>query len=51
MHPSSLLVAVSELFEPLWERAVPFNQPASADQDATLTDRDRDLLGLLAAES
>ncbi|MBO0870476.1 MAG: helix-turn-helix transcriptional regulator, partial [Micromonosporaceae bacterium] len=49
VHPSSLLAALCELFEALWERAVPLNQSTSADGHATLTDRDRDLLGLLAA--
>jgi DNA-binding CsgD family transcriptional regulator len=50
VHPSSLLDALSELFEAMWDRAVPLNQrPAPDDEDQLLTDRDKDLLGLLAA--
>jgi DNA-binding CsgD family transcriptional regulator len=50
VHPSSLVDALSELFEARWEKAVPLNQrPAPDDQEQILTDRDRDLLGLLAA--
>jgi DNA-binding CsgD family transcriptional regulator len=53
VHPSSLLDALSELFEAAWDRAVPLNHPASldADQAGQLTERDRELLGLLAAGS
>lgn len=51
VHPSSLLDALCELFEATWDRAVPLNQPATPDGDepGMLTDRDRELLGLLAA--
>jgi len=50
VHPSSLLDALSELFEAMWDKAVPLNQrPAPDDEDRILTDRDKDLLGLLAA--
>ena len=50
VHPSSLLDALSELFEAMWDKAVPLNQrPASDDEEQLLTDRDKDLLGLLAA--
>ena len=50
VHPSSLLDALSELFEAMWEKAVPLNQgPALDDEEQILTDRDKDLLGLLAA--
>jgi DNA-binding CsgD family transcriptional regulator/DNA-binding Lrp family transcriptional regulator len=50
VHPSSLLDALSELFEAMWDKAVPLNRRPAPDQDGPiLTDRDRDLLGLLAA--
>ena len=50
VHPSSLLDALSELFEAVWDKAVPLNQgPARHDDEQILTDRDMDLLGLLAA--
>lgn len=50
VHPSSLLNALSELFEAIWEKAVPLNQAATpADEETELTDRDRELLGLLAS--
>jgi DNA-binding CsgD family transcriptional regulator/DNA-binding Lrp family transcriptional regulator len=50
VHPSSLLDALSELFEAMWDKAVPLNRRPAPDQDGQiLTDRDRDLLGLLAA--
>jgi DNA-binding CsgD family transcriptional regulator len=50
VHPSSLLDALSELFEAMWDKAVPLNQrPAADDADQILTARDKDLLGLLAA--
>jgi DNA-binding CsgD family transcriptional regulator/DNA-binding MarR family transcriptional regulator len=53
VHPSSLLDALSELFEATWDRAVPLNHPASpgSDRAGQLTERDRDLVGLLAAGS
>lgn len=51
VHPSSLLDAFSELFEVLWERAVPLNRPTGDDSAAAgqLSDEDTDLIGLLAA--
>ena len=49
IHPSSLLAALSELFEAIWQQAVPLNQAhAVSTGEPTLTDHDRDLLGLLA---
>lgn len=52
VHPSSLLDALSELFEATWDHGVPLNHPTAVDDDeAGLTERDRDLLGLLAAGS
>jgi DNA-binding CsgD family transcriptional regulator len=50
VHPSSLLDALSELFEAMWDKAVPLNQrPAPDDEEQILTDVDKELLGLLAA--
>jgi DNA-binding CsgD family transcriptional regulator len=50
VHPSSLLDALSELFEALWDKAVPLNRkPAAGHNGQILTDDERDLLGLLAA--
>lgn len=50
VHPSSLLDALSELFEAMWEKAVPFNhRPGHGHEEQILTDRDVDLLGMLAA--
>ena len=50
VHPSSLLDALSELFEARWEKGVPlYQKPAPDHEEQVLTDRDRDLLGLLAA--
>ena len=50
VHPSSLLDALSELFEAVWDKAVPLNSGrARHDEEQVLTDRDMDLLGLLAA--
>ena len=50
VHPSSMLDALSELFEARWEKAVPLNQrPVPDHEEQILTDADRDLLGLLAA--
>lgn len=57
VHPSSLLQAVIGLFEALWERAVAINRsvggahdgrPSTEEQPDRLTDRDIELLGLLA---
>jgi DNA-binding MarR family transcriptional regulator len=47
VHPSSLLDAFSELFEAVWERAVPLNRLRT--DDAARPPIDPDLLGLLAA--
>lgn len=47
VHPSSMLDAFSELFEALWDRAVPLNRSA-ADGDA-LPPEDAELIGLLAS--
>ncbi|MEE6257500.1 helix-turn-helix domain-containing protein [Plantactinospora sonchi] len=47
VHPSSLLDAVSELFEALWERAVAVNR-AGEDPPDRLSGRDAELVGLLA---
>jgi len=47
VHPSSMLDAFSELFEAVWERAVPLNRIRSADTDEPPVHTD--LLGLLAA--
>ena len=50
IHPSSMLDALSELFETRWDKAVPLNQRAApAHEEHVLTEADRDLLGLLAA--
>jgi DNA-binding CsgD family transcriptional regulator len=50
VHPSSLLDALSELFEALWAKAVPLNRRRTSDHNGQiLTDRDMELLGLLAA--
>lgn len=50
VHPSSLLDALSELFEALWAKAVPLNRRQAPERDdQILTDRDMGLLGLLAA--
>lgn len=50
LHPSALLEALAQLFESQWEKAVPFAPRPAANRDQqVLTDRDRDLLGLLAA--
>jgi DNA-binding CsgD family transcriptional regulator/DNA-binding transcriptional ArsR family regulator len=50
VHPSSLLAALSELFEAIWEKAVPLNRGlASGVNGQVLTKSERDILGLLAA--
>ncbi len=50
VHPSSLLDALSELFEVIWAKAIPLNQkPEQEASDGMLTEQDRDLLALLAA--
>lgn len=50
VHPSSLLDAVSELFEAIWDRAVPLNRPGDEHSpNGSLPPEDADLIGLLAA--
>ena len=50
VHPSSLLDALSELFEALWAKAVPLNRKHVPERGGgILTERDMELLGLLAA--
>lgn len=50
VHPSSLLDALSELFEALWNHAIPLNQAPRAGEDgSSITERDAELIGLLAA--
>jgi len=49
VHPSSLLDLVSGLFEAIWDRAIPLNRLESKSAPATLSNRDRQLLGLLAS--
>ncbi|MEV4197601.1 helix-turn-helix domain-containing protein [Micromonospora globbae] len=57
VHPSSLLSAVSELFEAIWERAVAINRTgvrggaaasAADEHPDQLSERDVELIGLLA---
>jgi DNA-binding NarL/FixJ family response regulator len=48
VHPSSLLDALSELFEARWDRAVAVNKSGSGRLDG-LSGQDADLIGLLAA--
>jgi DNA-binding CsgD family transcriptional regulator/DNA-binding MarR family transcriptional regulator len=48
IHPSSLLVVISELFEAVWDRAVPLNRTESKNSE-TMSARDRQLLSLLAS--
>jgi DNA-binding CsgD family transcriptional regulator/DNA-binding Lrp family transcriptional regulator len=47
--PSSLLDALSALFEALWERAVPVNRVPKVVGAGDLPDEDVDLIGLLVA--
>ncbi|HEY7048666.1 MAG TPA: helix-turn-helix domain-containing protein [Jatrophihabitantaceae bacterium] len=49
VHPSSMLDAFSELFEALWDRAVPLNRAAADDADDGLPSDDAELVGLLAS--
>jgi DNA-binding CsgD family transcriptional regulator len=50
VHPSALLDALSEMFELVWERAVPLELESGADTDGGAGDADESaLLGLLAA--
>ena len=49
IHPSSLLDFVCGLFEAVWDRAIPLNRAESKDGRPTLSNRDRQLLGLLAS--
>jgi DNA-binding CsgD family transcriptional regulator/DNA-binding MarR family transcriptional regulator len=48
IHPSSLLDMICQLFEAMWERAVPLNRGESKSSQI-LNPRDRQLLGLLAS--
>lgn len=48
VHPSSMLDAFSELFEALWDRAVPINRAGAEGDHARLSDGDAELVGLLA---
>jgi DNA-binding CsgD family transcriptional regulator/DNA-binding MarR family transcriptional regulator len=49
IRPSSLLDALSTLFESLWERAVPVNRVPQADGAGDPAAEDVDLIGLLVA--
>lgn len=50
VYSSPLLDALSALFEATWDKAVPLNQrPAQGHEGQTLTDNDKELLGLLTA--
>ncbi|MDR3080431.1 MAG: helix-turn-helix domain-containing protein [Streptomyces sp.] len=50
VHPSSMLDAFSELFEVLWEHAVPLNRASGEqDEEAKLPADDADLIRLLAS--
>ncbi|MBR7837137.1 hypothetical protein KDL01_27920 [Actinospica durhamensis] len=49
VHPSSLLDLVSGLFEAVWDRAIPLNRFESRSGPEALSNRDRQLLGLLAS--
>jgi DNA-binding CsgD family transcriptional regulator/predicted transcriptional regulator len=51
IHPSSLLDLVCGLFETVWDRAIPLNrsEPGRGQPAAALSNRDRQLLGLLAS--
>jgi len=49
IHPSSLLDMTSALFEAVWARAVPLNRSGSTGTQASMSPRDRQLLGLLAS--
>jgi DNA-binding CsgD family transcriptional regulator/DNA-binding MarR family transcriptional regulator len=48
IHPSSLLDMTCQLFEAVWERAVPLNRGESRSTQM-MSPRDRQLLGLLAS--
>jgi DNA-binding CsgD family transcriptional regulator len=49
VHPSSMLDAFSELFEALWDRAVPLNRATAGDPGDALPSGDAELVGLLAS--
>lgn len=49
IHPSSFLDLVCGLFEAVWDRAIPLNRSEAKDGRAQLSNRDRQLLGLLAS--
>ena len=48
VHRSTLLDALSALFEAIWDRSVPLNQPATEAAEPDMSAERRDLLGLLA---
>jgi predicted transcriptional regulator/DNA-binding CsgD family transcriptional regulator len=49
IHPSSLLEITSALFEATWDRAVPLNRSESSSGEALISERDRQLISLLAS--
>jgi predicted transcriptional regulator len=49
IHPSSLLDMTAALFEAVWAGAVPLNRTGSVGGQASMSPRDRQLLGLLAS--
>lgn len=49
IRPSALLELTSALFEAVWDRAVPLTRSESKNGDIPLSERDRQLLGLLAS--
>jgi DNA-binding CsgD family transcriptional regulator len=50
VHPSAMLDAFSELFEALWERAVPLNRASPLwEAETDLPGEDAELIGLLAS--
>ncbi|SEF46225.1 regulatory protein, luxR family [Actinacidiphila yanglinensis] len=49
IRPSSLLDMTAALFEAVWSRAVPLNRSGPTGSQATMSSRDRQLLGLLAS--
>lgn len=49
IHPSSFLDLVCGLFEAVWDRAIPLNRSEAKGGRAQLSNRDRQLLGLLAS--
>ncbi|MGH3446117.1 MAG: helix-turn-helix transcriptional regulator [Nocardioidaceae bacterium] len=49
IYPSSLLDVVAALFEKVWEDAVSLNRPEPTESQPVESNRDRQLLGLLAS--